>query len=364
MDEFKLNRRDYKFAELLSLKLDKDQLSPFEYGTLRSIQDWQSAKDSFVFKTSGSTGKPKQIKFSREQIRKSAQRTIDTFHLQPGQAVLCCLNTSFVAGFMMLIRAIEGNLKLTIQEPSSNPLAFIGDHKIDFVAMTPNQLKGSLDENPEKIHQIGKLLLGGAGLHPVLENRIRSMQVEAYHGYAMTETLTHVAVRNISKSETEYRALNGVVFRLNKKGCLVINDEWLGIQDLETNDLVDLVDDRTFIWIGRNDHVVNSGGIKIQLEELENNMDKILHELDLDIAYCLVPQPDIILSNRLVLLIEDSGIEISVDQILNKLKADLPKYHAPREIIMVPELFHTRTGKIDRRKNIEVYIKNSDKKDE
>jgi len=361
VEEFDLNGRDYKFTELLSLKLDENHFSPFEYETLRSIQDWLSVKESFVFKTSGSTGKPKRIKFSREQIKKSAQRTINTFQLQHGQTVLCCLNTAFVAGFMMLIRAIEGNLKLIIQEPTSNPLASIGHHEIDFVAMTPNQLKSSLDEHPEKIHQIRKILLGGTELHPILENRIQSMQVEVYHGYAMTETLTHVAIRNIREGESMYRALNGVVFHLSKNGCLVIDDEWLGIHDLKTNDLVDLIDTRTFMWIGRKDHVVNSGGIKIQLDQLEKNIDRILHELDLDIAYCLVPQSDINLSNRLVLLIEDSGIQMSTDQILNQLKADLPKYHAPKEIIVVPELFHTRTGKIDRRKNADVYVKNLDK---
>lgn len=362
MEKFILNGRHYQINELLRHKLEKKLLSSFEFNTLLHIKNWLSGKDTFTFQTSGSTGEPKKLSFSREQIQKSAQRTIETFKLEKGQTVLCCLNTEFIAGFMMIIRAIVGDLELIIQKPTADPLVLIGDTNIDFVAMTPNQLDGSLPNNSGKLFQVRKILVGGAGLHPMLEGAIKDINAQVYHGYAMTETLTHVAIRNISKGQQHYRAVSGVTFGQNAKGCLVVQDDWLGIRRLVTNDIVQLINKKTFTWIGRKDNVVSSGGIKIQLETLEKSIAEIFSELQIDTSFCLAAIPDKSLSHRLILLVEEAGREVNPVQILNELKTRLPKYHDPKEVFLVRELLRTKTGKINRYKNTEVYLEHLNKK--
>jgi O-succinylbenzoic acid--CoA ligase len=101
---------------------------------LRQSIKWLSGERRFAFNTSGSTGTPKKVHFTREQIAASAQRSIEFFELQPGDTILCCLNTQFVAGFMMLIRGIIGGLKLIIVDPVANPLKHIHEQSIAFVA--------------------------------------------------------------------------------------------------------------------------------------------------------------------------------------------------------------------------------------
>jgi O-succinylbenzoic acid--CoA ligase len=353
---FKLNNREIQFKDVVDVSLIENQDSDFEINTLKVIQEWFSGKDRFTFQTSGSTGQPKSIEFSRDQIVASAKRTNSVFQLQAGQTILCCLNTGFVAGFMMLIRAFVGKLKLLVVEPTSNPLSLVDEETIDFVAMTPIQVLGAMEQIPEKLGHVKTLLVGGADVQPELEERLTKLKCQVFHSYAMTETLTHVAIRNMSQNEKIYSALEGVAFSQAEDTCLVVHDKVLKIHELKTNDLVDLINDQKFQWLGRLDNVVNSGGIKIQIEKLELTIRDLLLTLGCASKICLVSIHDARLTNKLVLLIEGEGIDFDHVGMLKKLKSELPAFHDPKEIRMVPDLFHTNTGKIDRIKNVNVYL--------
>jgi O-succinylbenzoic acid--CoA ligase len=257
---------------------------------------------------------------------------------------------------MMLIRAFEGNLKLLITEPTSDPLSLVDEEKIDFVAMTPIQVLGAMEHHSEKLDRVKTLLIGGADVHPELEEKLRQLHCEVFHSYAMTETLTHVAIRNISQQEKKYSALGGVTFSLAADACLVVHDKILKIHDLKTNDLVVLENDQEFQWLGRLDNVVNSGGIKIHIEALELEIRDLLLNLGRADKICLVSIPDTRLTNKLVLLMEGDSMDFDEIDMLKKLQSELPAFHDPKEIRMVPDLFHTNTGKIDRLKNVNAYL--------
>ncbi|NJN25475.1 MAG: AMP-binding protein [Cyclobacteriaceae bacterium] len=332
----------------------------FEQKTISFIRAYLSGHKLFTFQTSGSTGKSKEITFSKTQLQISARRTNAIFGLTPGKTVLHCLSPDYVAGKMMLVRALEGRLRLLSQTPGANPLSQLPDGKIiDFVALAPGQLDGILRESPQKLKQTKTILLGGADLPPGLEQKLQKLETQIFQSYAMTETLTHVALRQINGTDKtrEYHAIPGVSFEVDDRGCLVVDDEMLGIKQLVTNDLVELVDEKTFRWKGRYDNVVNSGGIKIMLEETERNISEILRGLGIVVPFCLVSLPDEQLGEKLVLLLTQID-----NQLLNRqqlevaLKEKLPKYHAPKIIQFVPKLYLTNTGKIDRRKNKEVYL--------
>ncbi len=350
------------FQDVLEEKINLNDKSEFELETLAFIRQWLSGQMNFQFQTSGSTGKPKKIKFTKSQLQKSAHRSIAEFHLRSGETSLACLNTAFVAGIMMLVRALEGQLKLIIETPSANPLAHIDNGlPIDFCALTPYQVKAILDETPLELTKIKTLLIGGAELNPSLENQLQKVKTKVYHSYAMTETLTHVALRKVNgKTKSDiYHALQGVSFSQDNRSCLIIQDQVLGIDHLITNDIVNLIDNKSFKWIGRYDNVVNSGGIKIQVEKLEEKIRIILDDLGIDNFTCLLSIPDKKLNNKLILLIEQSDLHIQEKKILVALKNSLPLYHNPKAIMQVAELYFTKSGKMDRKRNSEIYLRNS-----
>lgn len=362
MKSFILNKKSFLFQDVLEEKIQLGDKSEFEIETLAFIRKWLSGQMNFQFHTSGSTGKPKKIIFTKSLLQKSALRSIDAFKLKLGETSLACLNTAFVAGKMMLVRALEGRLNLIIETPSANPLAQIDDEiSIDFCALTPYQLKSVLDETPTKLKQIKTLLIGGAELDPLVENQLQKEKTIVYHSYAMTETLTHVGLRIVNglKRSDIYHGLQGVSFSKDNRSCLIIQDQVLRIDHLITNDIVEIINEKSFRWIGRFDNVVNSGGIKIQVEKLEDKIRVILNDLGIDHSFCLLSVPDKKLNKKLILLIEQSEKLINEKYILDTLKTSLPLYHNPKAIKQVAELYFTKSGKIDRNRNSEIYLSNS-----
>ena len=323
-------------------------------------KDWLSKKAEFAIKTSGSTDKPKTIVFKRAQLQKSAHRTLQTLGLNKGDRVLMCLNPNFVAGKMMLVRALEGRLNLQIVSPSANPLRKIKiEQQFEFASFFTNQIERILEESPSKLEKINTILIGGGALHPKLEQDLQKVKSRILHSYATTETLSHQALRHVNGKDRShaFHAVRDVSFAKDERSCLVINDHLLGLKHLVTNDIVELIDASSFRWRGRFDNIVNSGGIKIQLEETEDLIKELLTKRGLTHQFCLLAKPDLALSQKLVLIIGDPKNHLSKSQLLDLLKEQLPKYHAPKEIILVPTLYFTKTGKIDRKKNEELYLK-------
>jgi O-succinylbenzoic acid--CoA ligase len=247
---------------------------------------------------------------------------------------------------MMIVRAFVGGLNLLITEPTSMP-DLSGFGKIDFCAMVPLQLYNSLN-SVETIRNIKKLIIGGAEIRPELEVILHDMPNEVYATYGMSETCSHVAIRRLSGSKFEryYSAIPGVSFSVDKRNCLSIKADYLE-NIVETNDVVDLIDNRTFRWIGRYDNLINSGGVKIVPEEIETLISK---NTGLDCA--IIGIPDEKLGQKLILVLEKGRSDISTDEIRNLLKTELPKHIQPKDIVIVDQLPRNSSFKVDRKKLI------------
>jgi O-succinylbenzoic acid--CoA ligase len=227
--------------------------------------------ESISVNTSGSTGQPKEIFFKSLQLINSAKITNAFFELNADSKALLCLSIDTIAGKMMLTRALVGDYQLSVTEPRSRPLKEV-TASIDFVAMVPAQLSESIDHDLEKLKSIRVVLIGGGPISPLLEKKLKDKDITVYHSYGMTETVSHIALRRVGKeTDVHFTGLKGVTFKtINDQ--LSISAEHLGIVDMPTNDVVHLLSESTFIWLGRADFVVNSGGKKIQLEEVEAKM--------------------------------------------------------------------------------------------
>jgi O-succinylbenzoic acid--CoA ligase len=119
-------------ADLCENMLSDNSIPQWEKKVYSFISDWISDKDYILQVSSGSTGIPKEIRLPKKSMILSAQKTCELFNLKFGQTALLCLPIDYIAGKMMVVRAIVGGLNLVLTEPTSMPdLTEFG--KIDFL---------------------------------------------------------------------------------------------------------------------------------------------------------------------------------------------------------------------------------------
>ncbi|MDR2495690.1 MAG: AMP-binding protein [Tannerellaceae bacterium] len=292
--------------------------------------------------TSGSTGQPRQIRIRKEQIAHSAGLTIRRLGLCPGNSALLCLPRQYIGGLMMTARSLAGGLRLLEVEASGHPLAGISSG-FDLIAMTPMQAYNSLLIAAEKetLRRARNLLIGGGAMDAALEKELAQFPNAVYSTYGMTETVSHIALRRINGPEASewYEPLPGIELTLSVDNTLIIAAPQLSDTPLRTNDIAELRADGRFRILGRSDLTVNSGGLKIQIEQVEDRIRRLIpHD------FALTHAPDPRLGQALTLLVADDD----VSGIRQKLADGLPPFERPRRIIAVPSIPLTPSGKIDR----------------
>lgn len=332
----------------------------FEKKVFDFSEEWFSNSKTVKVQTSGSTGTPKIFEVEKQKMLHSAKMTCDILGLEKGNSALICLPIEYISGKMMVVRAIERNLKLVVNTPSSTPLSELTE-EIDFCAMSPLQVEKSLD----KILFIKNLIIGGAAVSENLKNKIFTKlhnhqpstidhQTRIYETYGMSETLSHIALKEIyPKADDYFTVLDGIEISLDERGCLKIYAPNLNTGILQTNDLVEIkyVDStqyhkKQFKFLGRIDNVINSGGAKIFPEELEALVKKRISN-----EAVLVGIPDIVLGEKLILVIEnDAQNNAAEKEIQNQLSmVDYQqKFQRPKEIIFIKKIPRTENGKINR----------------
>jgi len=233
----------------------------------------------------------------------------------------------------MMVRSLKLGLELKVIEPSSNPMKGITE-KIDFGAMVPLQLENTLND----LAKVKTLIVGGGQVNPKLVEKLQNVSTQVYETYGMTETLTHVAIKPLngpSKSDV-FRALDDIDFELDGRGCLVINAPKMNPKPVITNDFIDLVDEKSFRWLGRYDNIINSGGIKIIPEVVEAKLSSIVPNR----RFFIAGKSDKSLGEKVVLVVEGKSMDISCKS--------LDKFEQPKEIHFIPEFVETKSGKIHR----------------
>lgn len=318
----------------------------FEISLFNFTRRWLSDIQDFQITTSGSTGTPGVINISRQKMIASARRTIDAFELRHGQTALLCLNPDFIAGQMMIVRSLMAGLSLIAVTPSSDPMSHISQ-PIDFAAMIPMQVHDLIHNNKEAFNQLGTVIIGGGAIDPADIDLMHDLPSRLYATYGMTETVSHVALRQLNgnSASVPYKALPGVHFAIDERGCLVIimDDE-----QVSTNDLAELVSETEFNWLGRWDNIINSGGLKILPEKLEGAISAVLVSAGLPFRFFVSGVPDPRLGNKVVLVVEALPAALNCHQLRSLFKSTLQSHEQPRDILACPRFKETPTGKVDR----------------
>ncbi|MEJ6776459.1 MAG: AMP-binding protein [Crocinitomicaceae bacterium] len=306
------------------------------------IAEWQSSSLIIAVKTSGSTGTPKLIELRKSNMVSSAQMTGRFFDLKKGESILLNMSPKTIGGIMIIVRAIVLDLKLIVVDVTSTPLIQI-KNKVDIVSMVPMQLKASIETSPDKFDLIRTLIIGGGVISNTLENQIKNLKCDIYHTFGMTETISHIALRDLKSDNSYFQTLNEVNIE-TENDCLVISAAALGINRLVTNDIVELKSKTSFKWLGRSDFAINSGGIKIIPSIIERRLSTLIHANLFSFGL-----PDMKLGQRHILVIESTS-----DLKLKKSDFNiLDNYMTPKEIYYLDKFSYTQSGKINKLLTIE-----------
>ena len=337
------------------------------------FSEWNNDSDRVLVHTSGSTGKPKPMMVEKKRMLNSARITCDFLGLKPGDSALLCMSLDYIAGKMVVVRSIERHLHLISVSPSGHPLKNIDlkdvngkdvNGEITFAAMVPMQVYNTLQvpEERERLTHVRHLIIGGGAIDASLEKELQALpgNIAIWSTYGMTETLSHIALRRINGAEASewYQPFDSVKISQTDEDCLVIDAPLVCAETLVTNDIVEIepyiynkVEKLRFRIKGRKDNVICSGGIKIQIEEVE-----ALLKPHLEKPFMIAKKKDEKFGEIAVLLTEDEDlkkVEATIRRLLSGKSDDSNKsseskshkYWIPREFRYVEHLPLTETGK-------------------
>ena len=341
----RINGNPYTQAELNVLiagKLSVDSLQEWEKEFYSFLKEWFSLSPTIKAQTSGSTGEPSTIELPRQVMEASARRTIEYFNLKEGNYALLSLPCRFIAGKMMVVRAIVGKMDIVTVDPSLTS-ELLSDKHFNLGAIVPNQVLKLLESNSgiQKIENIRNLLIGGSSIPVSLEAKVRTLKNLVVSTYGMTETASHIAIRYLTgeKRSDIYHCLPEIEVDLNEMDCLKVHVPGQGI--LQTKDIAELISPTTFRILGRADDVIISGGIKYWPEMIEKKLEEFITG-----RFIFSSLPDEKLGEKLVLVME--GKPFAMEELQHKITEFLTPFEHPREIYFLKQFPETENGKIKR----------------
>jgi len=351
-----VNHISHKIESIADLEnFDKSLLNGNEKKAFSFLESWYLNND-FTFQSSGSTGIPKQFTFTKEELIWSATQTNIYLKLtEKPQHFFICLDINLVAGAMLLARAILLNAAITIVNASSNPFEFLNqNHPYTFASLVPMQLQSILNtaNGEKKLNQFDNILLGGAPASNSLVKHCANLKVNIWATYGMTETLSHIALRNL-KTINSFQLLPNNEIELSQENTLNIRNIITKNQWLQTNDLAEITPNG-FAILGRVDFVINTGGFKVNALSIEEEIAEYFKSKNIvPIPYFIGSLPDEILGEKVLLFIEESNkMVINFEDLKTYLNSFLKHYEIPKNIQIVPQFYYTNSLKIDRIKTI------------
>lgn len=347
MEAIRLNGTTYSRSNFEELHFMDEPQDSWRNAIYHFLQNWFDNSDFIPAQTSGSTGKPKNIQLSKQSMMNSARMTNQFFGLNAESVGLLCMPASYIAGKMMLVRALVSGFNLITVKPSANPFKGL-NVPIDFTAITPYQLSHSAESLLTK--QVGKIIVGGSPVTSKYEHLSEDIPAELYETYGMTETCSHIALRRFNGKDKSdcFTILDGVSIRQDERDCLAINAPHLLKEEIQTNDMVELVGENSFRWLGRADSAINSGGIKIHPEQVEKKLEGIIPS-----SYFISSIPDEVLENKVVLVIESENYTLQQElELKATLENRLGKYELPRQIFYLPRFIYSSGNKVLRKETL------------
>jgi O-succinylbenzoic acid--CoA ligase len=295
--------------------------------------------DALVVATSGTTGEPKGAVLTHDAVAASARATSSRLAVDPtADRWLACLPLAHVGGLSVVTRALVTGTPLEVHAEfdtrAVEDAARRGCTLVSLVATALSRIDPTL---------FRVIVLGGS--RPPATRPANTVAT-----YGMTETgsgvvydgrpLQGVELRIDSDGEIALRA--PMLLRCYRDGTVPIDaDGWF-----RTGDLGELHPDGTLRVFGRRGDMITTGGEKVWPDTVE----RILADLPGVADVGVVGAPDPEWGERVVAVIvpADPSSPPSLDAVRAHVKASLPAYCAPRELVLSDRLARTALGKLVR----------------
>jgi len=340
-----------KEIQKIAIEKINSETEEWEKEIWQFINDWlDPAIGSIKVFTSGSTGIPKEIQHGKGCILNSARLTCYALHLKHGDKALLCLPVNRISGMMMIVRSIWNKMDLYCIRPTSDPLSQLTDKdKFDFAAFTPSQLY-EFEKHVKRIEKIRKLLIGGEDISARLMNNLQLLNNAAYATFGMTETISHIALRRLNGPHPEryFKTLGGITVSTDQRKCLIIEAPELGIHGLITNDIVHLISPVEFEWLGRKDNLINSAGVKIYPEQIEEQLKAVI-----DVPFFIAGIENQRTGQEVAIALEKRAVTLKETNDFKKRFEILGKLYSPKTILTIPHFIRTENGKINRKASLQ-----------
>ena len=339
-----LEGKEYTFEDISRLIAGGAEAhSPASWDLYLFLNEWFNDSPVIIVHTSGSTGTPKELIVRKDQMMQSARLTCEFLDLKKGETALLCMNLRYIGAMMVVVRSLVAGLNLIVRPASGHPLADIKE-PLRFVAMVPLQVYNTLQvpEEKERLKQTDILIIGGGAIDEALEAEIKHLPTAVYSTYGMTETLSHIALRRLNGTlaSEHYYPFSSVKLSLSVENTLIIDAPLVCDEILQTNDIARIHPDGSFSILGRKDNVINSGGIKIQAEEIEKKL-----RLLIPIPFVITSVPDKRLGQAVVLLLAGQP---DIQETEKGIQTILEPYYRPKHILVADCIPQTGNGKVNR----------------
>lgn len=332
----------------ITTQLENEDIPEWKNRVFRFILEWFNDEPYIRQQTSGSTGTPKEVELPKSGMVASAINTLTYFNLKENDTAWLCLPAHYIAGKMMVVRAIIGNLNLLLTEPSSTPNT--PQQHIEFTAMVPMQVHSLLSKGYD-FKNISKMIIGGAAVDRNLKEKLQYAQAEIYATYGMTETASHIALQKLNGQNPDdcFHVLPGYTVSKTPDNCLVIEAPQFSKKPMHTTDIVEILSSRKFRWLGRADNIINSGGIKISPEPLEAKISSLLRR------ECIISSViDEKLGEKIILVLENKKAYQDSTLLLEKISQITDKHHTPKAVMYLDSFPRNSSMKINRLKIKEI----------
>lgn len=324
---------------------------------LRPDQPLETDDVAALLATSGSTGQPKGVLLSAAAMIAGAEATHD--RLGGAGSWTLALPAHYVAGLMVIVRGLVADRPvITVRGDLADLVAPDGDR--NYLSLVPTQLTRALADPVITTALAGfdAILIGGAPADPKLLAAARAAGLTVITTYGMSETcggcvydrkpLPGVEI-NLRLEDERIEITGSMVFsgyRLRPdltEQALRIEG---GVRTLITADRGRWEDDRLRV-VGRVDDVVITGGLNVDLGELERLARQSAAIGGADLVIIGVPDPT---WGTMIIAVADGPVGLA--ELRSDLAARLPDRGLPRRVVQLPELPRTSSGKVDRQRLI------------
>ncbi|MHA2788000.1 o-succinylbenzoate--CoA ligase [Corynebacterium sp. S7] len=316
---------------------------------------------ALVVSTSGSTGKPKGAQLTPANLVSSADATHQ--YLGGAGQWLLAMPAHHIAGLQVLIRSLIAGvepaaLDLTHGFNISEFAHYAFDLKSTgdrcYTSLTPMQLDKAMEtlEGIKALRLFDAILVGGSSIHPRLLSSAKALRINVVTTYGSSETSGGCVYNGTPIAGAQVRVTDG---RIHLGGPMIAHG-YRNMPDHEafaepgwfaTSDGGMLDDEGVLHVTGRLDAVIDSGGLKLHPEVLENFM---LGVEGVDAA-CVVGVPDSRLGQRISAAYTGSATLADLLEAFDQL----PRWQIPKEVKQLDQMPLIGPGKVDRTKVLELF---------